>query len=108
MDETTLYGPVHSEQSVKDYMKTIDDAVGLGGRIEFGGKRVDRPGYFVEPTIISGLPHDSPIVKEEAFSPIVYVLKAKNLDEAIEWNNEVDQGLSSALFTRDLSAVFQV
>lgn len=108
LDDATLYGPVHNEQSVKDYKNTIAEAVKLGGTIAFGGKQMDRPGYFVEPTIITGLVHNSPIVKEEAFSPIVYVLKAKNLDEAIEWNNEVDQGLSSALFTKDLSAVFQV
>lgn len=69
---------------------------------------IDRPGFFVEPTIISNLSHDAEVVKRETFAPIVYVLKAKSLDEAIQWNNEVDQGLSSALFTKNVSSVFQV
>lgn len=86
----------------------MQHALAQGGRIEFGGKVIERPGFFVEPTIVTGLAHDSAIVRQETFAPIVYVFKTKNLDEAIQWNNEVDQGLSSAIFTKDLSSVFQV
>lgn len=108
LESTTLYGPVHNQQAVDLYKNSIAEAVKQGGKIEFGGKVIDRAGYFVEPTIITNLAHNAAIIKKETFAPIVYVLKAKNLDEAIQWNNEVDQGLSSALFTKDLSAVFQV
>ena len=66
------------------------------------------PGYYVEPTIVIGLPHDASIVHKETFAPIVYVLKAESLDEAIAWNNEVNQGLSSSLFTSGLDSIFQV
>jgi len=69
---------------------------------------INRDGFFVEPTIITGLPHNSPVVLRETFAPIVYVLKAHNVDEAIKWNNSVDQGLSSSIFTQNLSKVFQV
>jgi aldehyde dehydrogenase family 7 protein A1 len=68
---------------------------------------MDGPGYFVEPTIVSNLPHDSPVIMRETFAPIVYVLKASSLDEAIKWNNEVDHGLSSALFTKNIGSAFQ-
>nr|XP_042900559.1 alpha-aminoadipic semialdehyde dehydrogenase isoform X2 [Parasteatoda tepidariorum] len=65
------------------------------------------PGNFVEPTIITGLSHDSEIVHQETFAPIVYILKTSNVDEAIQWNNEVKQGLSSSIFTQNLGNVFK-
>lgn len=69
---------------------------------------VDRPGFFVEPTIVSGLAHDAPVVRSECFAPIVYALRASSVQEAFKWNNEVDQGLSSSLFTQSISNVFDV
>lgn len=69
---------------------------------------LEGPGYFVEPTIISGLKYNSPVVRRETFAPIVYVLKYDSLEEAIAWNNSVDQGLSSSIFTNDIGTVFKV
>lgn len=108
MESTTLYGPLHNEQAVENYKNTISEAAKLGGKVECGGNLIDRPGYFVEPTIITNLPHNAAVIQKETFAPIVYVLKTKSLDEAIEWNNEVKQGLSSAVFTSNVSSVFQV
>jgi aldehyde dehydrogenase family 7 protein A1 len=68
---------------------------------------IPREGFFVEPTIITNLPHNSPVVTKETFAPIVYVLKTASVDQGIEWNNMVDQGLSSSIFTQNLSKVFQ-
>lgn len=62
----------------------------------------------MEPTIVTGLKHDSPLVHSECFAPIVYVLKTENVEQAIEWNNEVPHGLSSSLFTQNLGNIFQV
>ncbi|KAK7116371.1 alpha-aminoadipic semialdehyde dehydrogenase-like [Littorina saxatilis] len=107
LDEGVNYGPLHSPQGVEHFKLAVADAVAQGGKIEYGGKPIDRPGNFVEPTIISGLAHDAPIVHQETFVPIVYALKTKNVDEAIAWNNEVKQGLTSSLFTRDLANVFK-
>ncbi|XP_063697266.1 putative aldehyde dehydrogenase family 7 member A1 homolog [Culicoides brevitarsis] len=107
LEKETLYGPLHNQQAVDNYKKTIDEAKKLGGKIETGGNVIDGPGFFVEPTIVTGLPHDSPVIQKETFAPIVYLLKAKNLDQAIEWNNEVEHGLSSALFTKNIGSTFQ-
>lgn len=107
LESTTLYGPLHNQQAVDNYKNTIDHVKKAGGKIAFGGNVINGPGFFVEPTIVTDVAHDAPFVKRETFVPIVYVLKAKNLDQAIEWNNEVDQGLSSALFTRDVGKIFQ-
>ena len=65
-------------------------------------------GNYVEPTIISGLAHDAEVVHRETFAPIVYVLKCRSVDQAIAINNEVEQGLSSSIFTKDLGNVFKV
>ena len=53
---------------------------------------MDRAGFFVEPTVITGLAHDHELIHTEAFCPILYVMKYDTLDQAIEWNNEVEQG----------------
>ena len=69
---------------------------------------MDREGFFVEPTIITGLSYDSPVVQKETFAPIVYLLKCDSVDQAIQWNNSVKQGLSSSIFTKDLGTIFKV
>ena len=78
----------------------------ISGKIEYGGNVIE--GNFVEPTIISGLPHDSPVVHKETFAPIVYVLKSSSVDQAIKWNNEVEQGLTSSIFTKNVGNMFKV
>lgn len=69
---------------------------------------MDRPGFYVEPTIISGLSPKTKIIQKETFAPIVYILEANSLEEAIAINNGVEQGLSSSLFTKNIGNVFQV
>ena len=66
-----------------------------------GGKRIDRPGYFVEPTIIKAR-NEWEIVQTETFVPILYVIPYSGIDNAIRMQNDVPQGLSSAIFTSDV------
>ncbi|KAK3727971.1 hypothetical protein QZH41_015917, partial [Actinostola sp. cb2023] len=68
---------------------------------------IDAPGFYVEPTIVTGLEHNAAIVQNEAFVPIVYILKCKSFEEAVSYNNEVKQGLSSSIFTTDVGKVFE-
>ncbi|EDW76749.1 uncharacterized protein Dwil_GK19673 [Drosophila willistoni] len=107
LELNTLVGPVHAQQNVENFKTAIQDAIKEGGSLAFGGKVLSRPGYYVEPTIVTGLAHNSPVVHRETFAPIVYILKAKTLDEAIAWNNEVEQGLSSAIFTERIDQAFK-
>ncbi|XP_069670596.1 putative aldehyde dehydrogenase family 7 member A1 homolog isoform X1 [Periplaneta americana] len=107
LDEKTLIGPLHNAAAVADYQNTLSQVTKAGGTIEFGGKVIKGPGFFVEPTIVSGLPHNASIVHHETFAPIVYVLRAESLEEAIAWNNEVNQGLSSSLFSTSLDSIFK-
>lgn len=90
------------------FQTTIDKIIQAGGVIEFGGKQMDRPGFYVEPTIVSNLSPKNDILQQETFAPIVYVVSFNSLEEAISTNNNVEQGLSSSLFTQSIGNVFQV
>ncbi|CAG0886283.1 unnamed protein product [Darwinula stevensoni] len=108
LNEDVLLGPLHTKPGVQMYLAAIQEAKTSGGTIECGGKVVPgKEGNFVEPTIITGLSHNSPLVLRETFAPIVYALKCKNMDEGICWNNEVQQGLSSSLFTQSIGNLFK-
>ncbi|KAI2538643.1 aldehyde dehydrogenase 7 family member A1 [Homo sapiens] len=84
-------------------------AVGTAGQRCTTARRLvmDRPGNYVEPTIVTGLGHDASIAHTETFAPILYVFKFKNEEEVFAWNNEVKQGLSSSIFTKDLGRIFR-
>jgi len=100
-DESVLMGPLISEKAVAALMSALDAARRQGGEIVYGGKRLPRPGCFVEPALVKARA-DMPIVGEETFAPILYVMKYNTLEEAIAIQNVVEQGLTSAIFTNDL------
>uniref|UniRef100_A0A8C3KVX9 Aldehyde dehydrogenase 7 family member A1 n=1 Tax=Chrysolophus pictus TaxID=9089 RepID=A0A8C3KVX9_CHRPC len=103
----TLYGPLHTKEAVKMFLDAVEQAKQQGGSVVYGGKVINRPGNYVEPTIVIGLAHNAPIVHTETFAPILYALKFKEEEEVFAWNNEVKQGLSSSIFTRDLGRIFR-
>jgi aldehyde dehydrogenase (NAD+) len=101
LEAGVLMGPLINEAAVDDMMKALDAVRAQGGEIITGGNRVDRPGFFVEPTIVR-ISGDAPIVQEETFAPILYVVDVDDLEEAIAVQNGVPQGLSSAIFTESM------
>ena len=104
MTEGVLLGPLISGRAVDLMMEAIDRAKAEGGRVLTGGGKLPAIGEnYVEPTIIR-MPRQTPLVCEETFAPILYVMTYETLDEAIAMHNAVPQGLSSAMFTRDLLA----
>jgi len=106
MDSKTLMGPMHSENGLRDFTEGLKKIKEQGGRVLCGGNRLPGPGNYVEPTIVEISP-DAPIVNEEIFAPIVYVFKFTTLEQAIAYNNGVPQGLSSALFTKNMQNMFK-
>jgi len=102
-----MYGPMHNAAGRDLFLRTVEDVKKHNGKIEYGGKAIDRPGFYVEPTIVTGLAHDCELVLRESFCPVLYVIPFDSLDEAIEWNNEVEQGLSSSLFTTNIGDTFK-
>jgi aldehyde dehydrogenase (NAD+) len=97
----TLMGPLIDQHAVDNMMAALARAQKEGGKILFGGHKIDRPGFFVEPTLVEASAH-MPITCEETFAPILYVFEFADLDEAIQVHNSVPQGLSSAIFTLNL------
>ena len=102
VDEGTLMGPLVNRRAVDDMMDGMRRIREQGGEILAGGGHIT--GCFVEPTLVRARP-DMPILKEEIFAPILYLVEFDHLDEAIRWHNDVPQGLSSAMFTNNLIAV---
>ncbi|QDP72777.1 aldehyde dehydrogenase family protein [Legionella israelensis] len=104
LDTKNLMGPLIDQQAVEQYKKAISRIKQAGGQIAFGGNTVDMPGYFVQPALVTEVQNHWDIVQEETFAPILYVMSYHNLEEAIEMQNAVPQGLSSALFTQNLKS----
>jgi len=103
LHEDTLMGPVVDEGAIKVFQTALDRIKDEGGEILYGGKVLDGSGYFVEPTIIKARNH-FPIVQEETFAPILYLIEYKDIDDAIQQHNDVPQGLSGSMFTNNLQS----
>lgn len=101
LDEKNLMGPLIDQNAVDGYLKTIAAIHHAGGKILFGGKALERPGYFVEPTLVEAR-NEWEVVQQETFAPILYVMKYSTLEEAIAMQNHSHHGLSSAIFTNNL------
>ncbi|MCX5839667.1 MAG: aldehyde dehydrogenase family protein [Deltaproteobacteria bacterium] len=105
LDEKVLMGPLVDAQAGEVMQAALAAAKQSGGRILYGGERVYPAGcdggYYVQPAIVEA-PPDLPIMREETFAPILYVVEYNNFDEAVALHNDVRQGLSSAIFTRSL------
>jgi aldehyde dehydrogenase family 7 protein A1 len=106
--EDTLMGPLINQQAIDCYKNTIlqikSQYLSNYAKIEYGGNVLDN--NCVEPTIVSCHP-DFELAKHEAFVPIVYIMKYKNLEDAIDMNNNVEQGLGSSIFSDNLNEVSQ-
>ena len=106
LEPSTLCGPLNNPQSLAIYNDALERVKKEGGKVLYGGKRIDRKGYFVEPTIVEA-PKNAAFLQEEYFCPILFVQKYSTLEQAIEINNSVPQGLSSSLFTQNVSNAFK-
>jgi aldehyde dehydrogenase (NAD+) len=101
LNQQNLMGPLIDQISVDHYLKTIADATQQGGKILFGGKQINREGYFVEPTLIEAN-NSLEVVQRETFAPILYLMSYRDFDQAIEMQNHSAFGLSSACFTQNM------
>lgn len=103
LEATTLMGPLVNEQAVKMYQAAIERVAAEGGEVLFGGTLVEGASspLYVTPTIVKAH-KDMALLQEETFAPILYIVAVDSLDDAIDLQNGVDQGLSSAIFTADI------
>jgi aldehyde dehydrogenase (NAD+) len=99
LEPGTLMGPLVNRRAVDDMIDGLRRIREQGGEILFGGEKM--LGCFVQPTLVRARA-DMPVVKEEIFAPILYLIEFEDLDQAIHWHNDVPQGLSSSIFTSSL------
>lgn len=105
LDQRNHVGPLIDEQAVNAFKLAVQEAENEGGQVLFGGKVLSGEGYesgcYVQPTLILAKNHFR-IVQEETFAPILYLIKYNRIEEAIAMQNDVRQGLSSAIFTNNI------
>jgi len=100
-DPDTDVGPLATESGRDEVAQQVEDAAAAGAVIRCGGKRLDRPGWFYPPTVVSDITKDMALYTEEVFGPVASVYRTADIDEAIEIANATTFGLSSNAWTQD-------
>jgi succinate-semialdehyde dehydrogenase/glutarate-semialdehyde dehydrogenase len=103
MDEKTTLGPLSTEAALVRLLAQVDAAVANGAKIVMGGKRVDRPGAFMQPTILTDISPRNPAYRDEFFGPVAMFFRVADEDAAIELANDSDFGLGGSVFTKDVA-----
>src|SRR5690606_3196610 len=94
-------GPLIEAKALDSVSGLADDAIGEGAKVVTGGARLDRPGYFYEPTVLAGVRHGTKITREEVFGPVAPVISFTDHDEMVDQANDTEMGLAAYVFTRD-------
>ncbi len=101
LEDGILMGPLIDESAVRVYQEALEEVQHFGGEILYGGNVRVQPGFFVEPTIVRA-DNQWDVVQRETFAPILYIMTFQSLEEAIDLQNSVPQGLSSSIFTLNM------
>jgi aldehyde dehydrogenase (NAD+) len=102
-DPETQQGPQVDEAQFDKILRYIEYGKADGAKMVSGGKRIGDRGYFIEPTLFSGVTDNMRIAREEIFGPVLSVLKFKNVDDIIRRSNDTNFGLAAAVWTRDIA-----
>jgi succinate-semialdehyde dehydrogenase/glutarate-semialdehyde dehydrogenase len=103
LDPATEIGPLATEGILHGVDKQVQDSIAAGAKLLTGGKRIDRPGFFYEPTVLTGIPRDSPAYREEIFGPVASFFRVADVAEAIRIANDSSFGLGASAWTNDAS-----
>ncbi len=96
-------GPLISEESVEKIKKQVKKSVNMGARLLAGGKKIEEmQGFFFEPTVLTDVTQEMPVMKEETFGPVLPIMSVKDENEAVELANDSKYGLTASIWTRDV------
>ena len=101
IDPATLMGPLSTETALLALVAQVDTAVANGAKVVMGGQRIDRPGAFMQPTILTEVTSENPMYRAEFFGPVAMVFRVADEDAAVALANDSDFGLGGSVFTRD-------
>ncbi|WP_426560745.1 NAD-dependent succinate-semialdehyde dehydrogenase [Angustibacter sp. McL0619] len=107
-DAATSYGPLSSEAAAVGLLAQVEDAVGKGATLQTGGRRLDRPGAFVEATVLTDVTPGMRAYHEELFGPVAVVYRVHDADEAIALANDTTYGLGGVVYHSDPAVAFEV
>ncbi len=108
LDAGVTVGPLINARQRERVEDIVERSVGAGARVVTGGARIERPGYFFSPTVVTDIDDDNPVANEEVFGPVLPVIPFDTTSEAIEMANRSEYGLSSYLWTSDLRTALSV
>lgn len=101
-------GPLIDANSLKSVQEKVEKAVLQGAKIACGGNRIGNKGYFFEPTVLTDVTHAMDIAHEETFGPVLPIIEFTDINQAIEWANDCEYGLTSSLYTQNLNTALKV
>ena len=107
-DSASQLGPVVSQNQQNRVLDYIESGLMDGAEAVSGGKRVDRDGYYIEPTVLVNMPHESRVVQEEIFGPVLVATPFDDLDEVIRLANDTRFGLAATIYSNNLSHVHKL
>jgi len=102
LEEGVQVGPLITERQLGTVTELLDDAVTRGGTVVTGGERIEGPGHFLQPTVVTGVPHDARVMREEIFGPFAPITTFETVDEAVALANNTEYGLMSYVFSENL------
>ena len=108
MDEKTTLAPLSSEAALKTLLEQVRRAVDGGARVVVGGSRLDHPGAFMQPTILTDIDAANPVYKEELFGPVALFFRVADEDAAVALANDSPFGLGGSVFTQDIERAKRV
>jgi acyl-CoA reductase-like NAD-dependent aldehyde dehydrogenase len=100
-DEATYIGPVTRARQLDVLERQVADALARGATLRLGGHRIDRPGHWFEPTVLTGVDHTMEVMREESFGPVIGIQKVSSDDEAVTLMNDTRYGLTAGVYSPD-------